>query len=51
MCGETCAQLTDRASGITEVGMGDTPQVIFYCFNFKMNLVNSDLRLFLGSYW
>lgn len=26
MCGETCAQITDRASGLTEVGMGDTVQ-------------------------
>ena len=27
-CGEACVQLTDRASGITEVGMGSNMQVI-----------------------
>ena len=27
MCGETCAQITDRASGLSEVGLGDTVQV------------------------
>lgn len=28
MCGDDCAQLTDRASGITEVGHGTNEQVI-----------------------
>lgn len=27
MCGETCVQITDRASGITVVGTGSTAQV------------------------
>ena len=39
MCGDTCIQITDRASGITCVGTGSTQPVI-------LNFLYSPLELF-----